>query len=95
MFTIILYIGLIGISISLVLFLVRAVLGPSVNDRILALDSIGTTLVGFIGLIMILQNNIVYSDVVLVLGILAFVGTVTLSKFIERGGVIDRDRNHR
>ncbi|MFD2830145.1 Na(+)/H(+) antiporter subunit F1 [Corticicoccus populi] len=94
MFNIILYIGLIGISISLVLFLVRAVLGPSVNDRILALDSIGITLVGFIGLIMILQNTIAYSDVVLVLGILAFVGTVTLSKFIERGAVIDRNRDN-
>lgn len=94
MFMIIVYIGLIGISLSLVLFLIRAVLGPSVNDRILALDSIGVTLVGFIGLIMILQNTLAYADVVLVLGILAFVGTVTLSKFIERGGVIDRDRNH-
>jgi multicomponent Na+:H+ antiporter subunit F len=94
MFNIILYIGLIGISISLVLYLVRAILGPSVNDRILALDAIGVTLVGFIGLIMILQNTIAYSDVALVLGILAFVGTVTLSKFIERGGIIDRDRDN-
>lgn len=93
MFNIILYIGLIGISISLVLFLVRAVIGPSVNDRILALDTMGITLVGFIGLIMILQNTIAYSDVVLVLGILAFVGTVTLSKFIERGAVIDHNRD--
>lgn len=95
MFNIILYIGLFGISLSLVLFLIRAALGPSINDRILALDSLGVTLVGFIGLIMILQNTIAYSDVALVLGILAFVGTVTLSKFIERGVVIDRDRDHR
>ena len=94
-FQISLYIGVVGTSVAMIFFLIRALLGPSISDRILALDSLGITLVGFTGLVMMLQETSVYADVVLVLAILSFVGTVALSKFIERGAVIDRDRNNR
>lgn len=91
MFHFILYFALVVLSISLAIFLIRIFVGPSVSDRILGLDAIGITLIGFIGVIMILQETIAYSDIILVLSILAFVGTVALSKFIERGAVFDRD----
>lgn len=91
MFQVILYIALIVLAASLVMFFIRVLIGPSVSDRILGLDSFGITLVGFIGIIMILQDTIAYSDIILVLSILSFVGTVALSKFIERGAVFDRD----
>lgn len=91
MFQVILYIALVVISISIVLFLIRILIGPSISDRIMGLDSLGITLVGFIGIIMILQDSIAYSDVILVLSILSFVGTTAFSKFIERGAVFDRD----
>lgn len=91
MFQILLYAALIVLSISLAMLLIRIILGPSLSDRILGLDAFGITLVGFIGVIMILQDTIAYSDVILVLSILSFVGTVALSKFIERGVVFDDD----
>lgn len=91
MFQILLYVALIVLSISLAMLLIRIILGPSLSDRILGLDAFGITLVGFIGVIMILQDTIAYSDVILVLSILSFVGTVALSKFIERGVVFDDD----
>lgn len=91
MFQILLYAALIVLSISLAMLLIRIILGPSLSDRILGLDAFGITLVGFIGVIMILQDTIAYSDVILVLSILSFVGTVALSKFIERGAVFDDD----
>lgn len=91
MFEIILYIALIILSISLVMFFIRIIVGPSTADRILGLDSLGISLVGFIGVVMILQDTIAYSDIILVLSILSFVGTVALSKFIERGAIFDRD----
>ena len=90
MFQLILYIALIVLCISLVLFMIRIIIGPSIADRILGLDSFGITLVGFIGIVMILQDTIAYSDIILVLSILSFVGTVALSKFMERGAVFDR-----
>lgn len=91
MFTMIVYAALIVIMISLILFLIRVFLGPSTSDRIMGLDAFGVTLVGFIGIIMILHETIAYSDVILVLSILSFVGTVALTKFIERGAVFDDD----
>lgn len=91
MFTFIVYMTLVIIMISILLFLVRIFLGPSISDRIMGLDALGVTLVGFIGVVMILQDTIAYSDVILVLSILSFVGTIAMTKFIERGAVFDDD----
>lgn len=60
------------------------------SDRIVALDTFGINLIGFIGVIMMLQETLAYSEVVLVISILAFIGSIALSKFIERGVVFDR-----
>lgn len=91
MFDTVLIVALTALSIALLLLFIRVIIGPSTQDRILALDAIGVLLVGFIGILMILQDTSVFSDIVLVLTILGFVGTLSLSKFLERGVVIDRD----
>ncbi|MCD2138630.1 Na(+)/H(+) antiporter subunit F1 [Salinicoccus halitifaciens] len=89
MFDIILYAALIVTSASLLVVLARAVLGPTTSDRILALDTLGMMLIGIIGLVMMLQETIVYDDIALVVAIIGFVGTIAMAKFIERGVVID------
>ncbi|GAB2569226.1 Na(+)/H(+) antiporter subunit F1 [Gracilibacillus alcaliphilus] len=91
MFDTVLIIALCVLSFGLLLLFIRLLLGPSIQDKILALDAIGVLLAGIIGIFMILQNTTVFSDIVLVLTILGFVGTLTLSKFLERGVVIERD----
>ena len=91
MFNVLLMISLILMSFALVISFARIIKGPSLPDRIVALDSIGITLIGMIGILMILQKTIAYAEVLLVIGILAFVGTIALSKFIERGNIFDRD----
>ncbi|MCT1903832.1 Na(+)/H(+) antiporter subunit F1 [Oceanobacillus sojae] len=91
MFDTVLIVALTALSIALLLLFIRVIIGPSTQDRILALDAIGVLLVGFIGILMILQDTSVFSDIVLVLTILGFVGTLSLSKFLERGVVIEHD----
>ena len=91
MFEAILYIALFILIIAIVGFLIRIFIGPSITDRIMGLDALGITLVGFIGVVMILQDTIAYSDIVLVISILSFVSTVALTKFIERGAIFDDD----
>ncbi|TCI69645.1 MULTISPECIES: Na(+)/H(+) antiporter subunit F1 [unclassified Exiguobacterium] len=91
MFNVLLMISLILMSFALVISFARIIKGPSLPDRIVALDSIGITLIGMIGILMILQKTIAYAEVILMIGILAFVGTIALSKFIERGNIFDRD----
>ncbi|MBM0064269.1 Na(+)/H(+) antiporter subunit F1 [Alkalicoccobacillus gibsonii] len=91
MFSIVLLIVLGILSVALCLCFVRAIIGPTTSDRIVALDTFGLILVGTIGTLMIQQETIAYSEVLLVIGILAFVGSVALSKFLERGGLFERD----
>lgn len=91
MFEFILMFVLIIMSISLLVCFIRTVIGPTMPDRIVALDSFGINLIGFIAVLMILQETIAYSEVILVISILSFVGTIALSKFLERGAVFDRD----
>ncbi|GAA5417322.1 Na(+)/H(+) antiporter subunit F [Paraliobacillus ryukyuensis] len=81
------------LAIAIALCLFRMVKGPSMFDRIVALDLLGITLIGFVGMLMIVQQTLVYVEVILVLGILSFVGTVALSKYMEGGVVIERDRD--
>lgn len=78
------------LAISMLLCFVRALIGPTTFDRIAALDTFGLILVGFIGTIMVSQQTLAYTEVILVIGILAFVGSVAMSKFLERGDLFER-----
>ncbi|WP_062049976.1 Na(+)/H(+) antiporter subunit F1 [Bacillus sp. JCM 19034] len=91
MFEYILMFVLVVMSTSLLVCFVRTVIGPTMPDRIVALDAFGINLIGFIAVLMILQETIAYSEVILVISILSFIGTIALSKFLERGAVFDRD----
>lgn len=89
----ILSIVLVVMSLTIFVCFIRVLKGPSMADRVLALDTIGINLIGMIGIVMVLQKTIVYAEVILVIAIISFVGSVALAKFIERGVVIDRDHH--
>lgn len=80
-------------SLSVLGCFVRIIKGPTMSDRIVALDTIGINLIAIIGIVMINQNTYAYSDIILVIAIIGFVGTISLAKFIDGGVVFDRDRN--
>lgn len=81
------------VSISMAAFIYRLIIGPSVPDRVVALDSIGVALIAMIGLISILSDTSFFLDIILLLAILAFIGTVAFSKFLEKGEIIQRDND--
>ncbi|ADU29822.1 Na(+)/H(+) antiporter subunit F1 [Evansella cellulosilytica] len=83
---------LVLMSLSILICFTRVLKGPTLSDRVVALDTIGINLIGFIGIIMIIQETVAYAEVILVIAILAFIGTIALAKFIEGGVVLDRDR---
>ncbi|MGH9150646.1 MAG: monovalent cation/H+ antiporter complex subunit F [Acidimicrobiales bacterium] len=66
-------------------FLARAVKGPALADRVVALDGL---LVVVISLIMVdaARGEPVFLDVAVVIGLLGFVGTGVAARFIERQG---------
>lgn len=93
MFEMLIYIALGGVFISMLGLFYRVIKGPSIADRVIALDSIGISLISIVGLVSVLLWTSDYLEVILLIGILAFIGTVAFSKFIEKGEIIERDRN--
>lgn len=84
-------IGLAAISIALILLLYRIIAGPTQADRAIALDAMGIDLMGIAVLMSILLVTDKLNDVVLLIGILAFLGTLAIAKYLEKGVIIDRD----
>ncbi|MGP7816298.1 Na(+)/H(+) antiporter subunit F1 [Niallia sp. 01092] len=94
MLIVIMHISLFIIALSMAGFIYRVIKGPSTPDRVVALDAIGINLVAIIGILSILLKIDVYIEIILLIGILAFIGTVAFSKYLEKGIIIERDRNH-
>lgn len=80
-------------SITIGIAVLRIILGPSMPDRVLALDVIGVNLIAIIAVTSIIQNTKAYLEVILILGILSFIGTIAYSKFVERGVIVERKRD--
>lgn len=93
MFQTLLMAAIIMLTISISIALYRVIRGPSLPDRILALDSIGYNIIGIVAILCIMLDSSSYLETILLIGILAFLSTFALCKFLERGVVIDRKRN--
>jgi multicomponent Na+:H+ antiporter subunit F len=63
----------------------RLLRGPTLPDRVVALDLIALLSVGFIAMYDIVTNDTVFLDVAIVLGLVAFLGTVAFARYVERG----------
>ena len=87
--------ALIIVVLSMLAMLIRVILGPSLADRVVALDAIGLQLMAVIALFSILLNIKYMLVVILMVGILAFLGTAVVSKFMDEGKVIKHDSNDR
>lgn len=80
-----------GLAITILLY--RIIWGPSIPDRVIALDTIGINIISGIAIISIVVDTKSFLEAILILGILAFISTVAVSKFIERGVVIELKRD--
>ncbi|MDQ6421909.1 Na(+)/H(+) antiporter subunit F1 [Paenibacillus sp. LHD-117] len=84
-----LWASLILLSLAVLGCLYRLLLGPSISDRITALDTIGVLLLSIIAVIGMVTGTQAYLDIILVIGILTFIGTTAFARYIERGVVIE------
>lgn len=87
---ILLIVCMITIGVAMIGFIYRLVKGPSTPDRVLALDAIGVALMAIVGILSIVSHTHFYIDIVLLLAILAFIGTLAFAKFLEKGQVVER-----
>ena len=68
-----------------VLTLVRLARGPSVADRVVALELLGTIAIGMIAAAAVVSGASALLDVALIVALVAFLGTVAFARYIEGG----------
>ena len=68
---------------ALLLAFFRLFKGPSINDRIAALDLTASVVMGFILVYSILVKNGLYLDIVIVISLISFIGTLAISSFLK------------
>ena len=83
-------ISLVMLLLAFLLTIVRIVIGPTLPDRVLALDMLVAVGIGFIAIIGIKTGYFLYIDVAIALGLIGFLATVAFSRYVlYRGTVVD------
>lgn len=86
--------ALLLVTIAFAGLLFRLIKGPTISDRVIALDALGISLISIVALLSLIYETAYFLEVILLLSILSFIGTAAFAKFIERGVIFDRD-DHR
>ncbi|WMO14392.1 K+/H+ antiporter subunit F [Pseudoalteromonas piscicida] len=77
------------IGVSLLLNLWCLVVGPSIPDRILALDTMYINTIALIILYGMSMGTALYFEAALLIAMLGFVSTVAVCKYLLRGDIIE------
>ncbi len=75
----------IAIVVTMALALVRAFIGPTLYDRILAVNMFGTKTVLMIAVLGFLMGRPEFLDIALVYALINFVGTIAMLKYFKYG----------
>jgi len=79
----------IAIFIAMLFVLIRLYMGPTIYDRVLAVNSFGTHTVLFIGVLGFLTGRPDFLDIALLYALINFVGTVAILKFFRYRAIGD------
>jgi multicomponent Na+:H+ antiporter subunit F len=91
--TVVLTIALSLFLLAILLSLYRVIKGPSMPDRVVGLDMIGVNLISGVAVFSVVLSTHAFLEVILVVGILAFISTIALSRFVERKDIVEHKRN--
>jgi len=84
MYNFLYYIILPILALSVFLVFYRFYKGPKLSDRVVALDLLITIGIGFIAVYSVVSNQPTFLDIAMVLGLIAFLGTVAFSYYLEK-----------
>jgi multicomponent Na+:H+ antiporter subunit F len=73
------------LSLALLLAFIRLTRGPSLPDRVVALELIASIVVGFVGVHAIDTGISSLLDVAIVIALTAFLAAIGFARFLERG----------
>lgn len=74
--------ALVILSLSFLLTVYRVIKGPTLPDRIVALDMLVGIVIGFIAVIAIKTGFTLYIDIAIALGLVGFLATVAFARFV-------------
>lgn len=87
----IIFLSLCFAALSILATIYRLVKGPTASERIQALDVLSINIIAGIAIFSVSLRTTTFFEVILLIGILSFIGTIAFARFIERGYVIDRN----
>lgn len=75
-------IALVLLGLALLITLVRIVIGPTLGDRVLALDMLTGVAMGFVGAIAVRTGLTLYLDIAIALALLGFLATIAMARYM-------------
>ena len=87
MMDIVIWLSFAVLSLALLLSFVRLLRGPTLPDRVVALELMASLTVGFIGVHSIASQRFAFLDVAMVLALTAFLAAVGFARFLEKRGM--------
>jgi multisubunit Na+/H+ antiporter MnhF subunit len=85
MLAIVIHTALVTLGVALLIAVVRLVKGPTLPDRVVAMDLIGVLVVGLIVVLAASTQVPATLDAAIVIALIGFVGTVAYATYVERG----------
>lgn len=80
------------LSLALLLAFVRLVRGPTLPDRVVALDLIAYLAISLIALYALMTRQPAFLDAAIVLSLIAFLATVAFARYVERAARQEEER---
>ena len=75
----------IGLVVAMALALARALIGPTLYDRILSVNTFGTKTVLILAVVGFLFGRPEFLDIALAYALINFIGTIAILKFLKYG----------
>ena len=83
--------ALVILCVALLLTVVRVIIGPTLPDRVVALDMLVAIAIGFIAVLGIRTGQTLYADIAIALGLVGFLATVAFARFVLQRRSIEED----
>lgn len=85
----VIYLSFATMSIAMVIIFIRLIIGPTLPDRVVALELLASVIVAMIGAYAIYTDTSSFIDVAIVAALTAFLAAIGFARFLERGGPRD------
>lgn len=83
------------LTLTFLLTVARVVIGPTLPDRVVALDMLVGAAIGYIAVIGVKTGFSLYLDIAIALGLVGFLATVAFARFVFERGMTEQDRRAR